>query len=256
MEFVVVSGVDALEGEEWRSVVGAPGYQVSSNGRVRSLERVSFGRRVKDRFMKLQLTSTGYLTVNLRVGVEYQLYRCHQLVLAAFVGPRPSGQEVRHLNGNRTDNRLENLAYGTRADNMADAKRHGTVYMAPGEDHPNAKLNDESVAAILSSKKTTADLARQYGVDSATIGDIRRGVTWQHIARPSGNTYSRYLSGKDNPSAKLTEDDVLRILRSPLSPSAVAEQHGISRRTVRDIRSGRSWSHIPRPVQPVAGGVS
>lgn len=49
----------------------------------------------------------------------------HQLVLAEFVGPRPTGLVVRHLNGNSRDNRLSNLVYGTAAQNAQDAIAHG-----------------------------------------------------------------------------------------------------------------------------------
>lgn len=49
----------------------------------------------------------------------------HALVLAAFVGPRPPGMDVRHLDGNPANNLLENLAYGTRSENCMDALRHG-----------------------------------------------------------------------------------------------------------------------------------
>jgi hypothetical protein len=50
----------------------------------------------------------------------------HSLVILAFVGPRPDGEQVRHLNGNPADNRLTNLAYGTQSQNQQDSLRHGT----------------------------------------------------------------------------------------------------------------------------------
>lgn len=50
----------------------------------------------------------------------------HSLVAAAFIGPCPQGQEVRHKDGTRTNNTADNLEYGTRTDNLRDAIRHGT----------------------------------------------------------------------------------------------------------------------------------
>lgn len=50
----------------------------------------------------------------------------HSMVAEAFIGPCPSGQEVRHKNGKRDDPRASNLEYGTRSDNVRDAIKHGT----------------------------------------------------------------------------------------------------------------------------------
>jgi HNH endonuclease len=46
--------------------------------------------------------------------------------MTAFVGPPPSGQEIRHLDGNPANDHLYNLAYGTRSQNQKDSVRHGT----------------------------------------------------------------------------------------------------------------------------------
>src|SRR5690606_32157657 len=47
------------------------------------------------------------------------------LVAAAFLGPRPEGSEVCHINGDPADNRVENLRYGSRSENVLDQVRHG-----------------------------------------------------------------------------------------------------------------------------------
>jgi hypothetical protein len=63
---------------------------------------------------------------HLRVDLGGRRAYVHQLVAEAFIGPRPAGQEVRHLNGDPSDNRVENLAYGTRSQNVLDSVQHGT----------------------------------------------------------------------------------------------------------------------------------
>ena len=69
----------------------------------------------------------GHLSVALGRGNS----RCvHELVLLAFVGAKPPKHECRHLNGDPADNRLENLAWGTRSENIKDAVAHGT-WMTP-----------------------------------------------------------------------------------------------------------------------------
>jgi len=111
--------------EEWRAIAGREGeYEVSSLGRVRSLDRVlADGRRRKGQILAPRFGATGYVTTCLGAG-NYRLV--HRLVVEAFIGPIPEGQDVRHLDGSRTNNVPENLCYGTRLENMADQRRHGT----------------------------------------------------------------------------------------------------------------------------------
>lgn len=68
-----------------------------------------------------------YAYVDLRTGKRRNA-RLNVLMMEVFVGPPPPGQEVRHRDGNRLNNRLENLSYGTRRDNMRDAIEHGTIW--------------------------------------------------------------------------------------------------------------------------------
>lgn len=106
--------------EIWRPIPGyAAQYEVSNHGRVRSL------RHGKVRVLSCWATATGHLKV--RVGGRKTNGKyVHQLVLLAFVGPRPEGMVTRHLDGNPADNRPQNLAWGTQSENNYDAVRHGT----------------------------------------------------------------------------------------------------------------------------------
>lgn len=119
--------------EEWREIPGYEGlYEVSSIGRVRSLDRVSMrnGRPVRRRGrMKLlsrQDQRHGHLTTKLTdCGGRPRAARVHHLVALAFIGPRPEGMQVCHHNDDPTDNRVENLRYDTPAANVADSIRNG-----------------------------------------------------------------------------------------------------------------------------------
>lgn len=119
-----------LPGEEWRTIAGWEGsYEVSNMGRVRGLDRVSCGVRVKGRLIKPYADrqhEAAYRIVNLRGHGRSTNPLVHKLVLEAFVGPRPEGMEACHDNGIKHDNRATNLRWDTHRANMEDQFRHGT----------------------------------------------------------------------------------------------------------------------------------
>ncbi len=126
--------------ETWKPVPGWEGfYEVSDMGQVRSLDRVMTNHRgtqwiKKGRVLK-QTLSAGKATKRYRMlyladGDRRELRYVHQLVLEAFVGPRPDGWVCRHLNDHQDDNRLVNLEYGTYTDNMADQMSNNTHSLA------------------------------------------------------------------------------------------------------------------------------
>lgn len=124
--------------EQWLPVVGFEGlYEISDWGRVKSVERkVWFVNRwgqdtqriVPERIRELSVNPNGgHLELTLHREGKRRHRFVHQLVLDAFVGPYPDGlDQVRHLDGDPTNNRLDNLRYGTAAENVADMLRHGT----------------------------------------------------------------------------------------------------------------------------------
>lgn len=138
--------------EEWRPVVGYEGlYEVSSKGRVRSVDRWyphrTTGTPVMRRGRVLRGSySNGYLRITLRkFGGAPETHSVHRLVATAFI-PNPGGLPVvRHLNDQRGENNRENLAWGTTQDNAQDAVKNGRNLNALKErcprGHPYSKEN-------------------------------------------------------------------------------------------------------------------
>lgn len=147
---------------------------MSSAGEVRRAGRLL--KQSRDRY--------GYPRVTLSVAGKARVRRVHRLVIEAFGPPRPQGRsEVRHLNGNRVDNRVENLAWGTTAENQADRIRHGTQPTA--YDSPHRKLDEASVIEMRMLKRTTAvtyaELARRFGVSRTVCRYAVTDKTWRHV---------------------------------------------------------------------------
>ncbi len=133
------------QGEAWKPVTGHEGlYEVSSHGRVKSVERVvmrsnGVPQRWRERILKSSPNRDGYLQVSLWDNGTERKRTVHRLVAEAFIGPCPELHEVCHGDGNPRNNRLENIRYGTHAENMLDKVKHG-AHRQRGADAETAAL--------------------------------------------------------------------------------------------------------------------
>lgn len=121
--------------ENWNPSVGHEGsYEVSDLGRVRSLDRIVINSRgVAHRLKGIILVGAvrekdGYRNFTLGKDGRGISRTLHSLVMEAFVGPRPHGMEIRHLDGNPANNALSNLVYGTAKENARDRMDQGTAW--------------------------------------------------------------------------------------------------------------------------------
>lgn len=155
--------------EEWRWTHNS-NYQISNLGRIRSCCRQKAGRW---KLLRPGVDTKGYFHVTLWEQQEREgRYRIHQLVAAAFIGPRPKGQEVRYKDGDRRNCRADNLLYGTHKENCQDAVRHGSLHMI--------KLTPADVCSIraLRGQVRQVDLAARFNVNQAQISAIQLGRKW------------------------------------------------------------------------------
>ena len=177
-----------MQSEIWKPVVGwEDSHEVSNCGRVRTFARVvSSGRGWAKILKPRELQGTvarrmGYIRVTLAYEGRVSKRTVHSLVAEAFLGPMPAGATlVRHLNGQPQDNALANIAYGTSADNAADAAAHGSY---KGERNGRAKLTSEQVQALKQAPTgSIGALASEYGITASYASNIRAGKTWRHLA--------------------------------------------------------------------------
>jgi hypothetical protein len=154
-------------------------YEVSSEGRVRKLLKDVVRGTSGNRPLKLVPVETGYVRAQLSFRGQTLSRSVHVMVLEAFVGLRGRGQQTRHLNGVRTDNRLSNLAWGTAKENANDRRIHGTSVR--GERHRSAKLTEGCVGRIRDLRRIgvpVREVREYFGVSDCAIRAIDSRKSW------------------------------------------------------------------------------
>jgi len=172
--------------EEWRTIEEFPNYAVSDMGRVK---RINKGRRTQvGKIISQRKNRGGYMYVTLCKDGKRKSKTIHRLVLNAFIGK--SDLDCNHIDGDKTNNKLENLEYCTKSRNMIHAYENGLEISVKGEKHGRSKLKEDEVwliKRILNSdlfrdKKITQDfISKMFKVNFGTISKIKKGTIWSHL---------------------------------------------------------------------------
>jgi len=174
--------------ESWKSVVGYEGYyEVSSEGRVRTVERqqASYGGRSWTKPVEVRkATYDGrYMVMTLAKDGTRKRFYVHDLVLTAFTGPRPTRKaQCCHGDGDGRNNLLSNLRWDTARENVLDKVRHGT--MPVGERHHKNKYPEDvmrKVVELLAAGESMVAIEKVTGVPANTISQVKHGRQWKHL---------------------------------------------------------------------------
>jgi hypothetical protein len=201
--------------EEWKWVVGYENeYAVSNTGKI-------YSHKTK-KYLSLINRPDGYISVSFWRNDRSNMYLVHNLVLEAFIGPRPEGQEARHYpDTTRSNNNVNNLQWST--------------HIVNEQDKANI-LNDDQVIAIknrLLQVKNYSQVAKEFNVINMTVSQIARGVTYSNIG-PDLSSYnfdSRHI---------LTDDerlDIRAMLNNNEKVTDIMKRHSICRAQVYRIKN-------------------
>ena len=228
--------------ETWKIIPSYPYYSASSLGKIK--RNAGTPRCPKDRILKPLNNPRGYFVVGLlRPETKQRPLMIHRLVLEAFCGEAPSDKhQGNHLNGNKTDNRIENLEWVTHAENIQHAYDTGLHGRYIGENASSAKLTNEQAIDILNriaNKEYRKDIAILYGISNKTIDTLVSGKSYAYLPRPN-------MTSKRMGNHVLVEADVIQIkqLIGTTSSRAIGELFGVSGGTIDQIKHGRTWKHI------------
>jgi len=161
--------------EVWKDIPYCKEYQVSNKGNVKSFK----GKN--PRILKACPNSAGYPSVSIcSNGVKKQTV--HRLMMISFYGESEL-PHINHINGVKTDNRLENLEYCSAKENIRHALKMGLTVRPVGEAHGQSKLSSEDVFIIRTEMKNHSlkEVCEAFNISSGNASKIRNNKIWKHI---------------------------------------------------------------------------
>lgn len=177
--------------ETWKDIKGYEGlYQVSKSGKIKTLPREV--RNTEKSFRKLGEkihipcdNGNGYKYVTLSSNRKVNHVYIHRAVAEAFLCNCFELPEVNHIDGDKSNNHIDNLEWCTRGENMKHAHKSGLTFSHKGEDSYNAKLTEEKVLKVrelfATGKYMQITLADMFGISRGYIHAIVHRTKWKHI---------------------------------------------------------------------------
>lgn len=207
--------------EEWRAFPEDSRYEVSDAGHVRRWCAARGTPGASGYALRVCLAkpdTAGYCRINTR-GDGSRSWLVHRMVAITFIPREPGKPFVLHGDGNPANNAKNNLRWGTSADNVRDAQRHGTHFKIPacprpGETNGAVKLSVDAVARVFKLRlagATQLKIGEMLGVSQGCISQLLRGATWRSVdgsdasaarAAPSATGRKIVVAGVEFPRIK------------------------------------------------------
>ena len=220
-----------MTNEIWKEIPDYDGYLVSNFGRVKSFKFKT------PRILKPALRNDGYLQLNLFKDGKQKHFCVHRLVAEAFIPNSENKFEVNHKDEDKTNNRVENLEWVTRKENLRHAVEQGLK--KSGEDHFRAALTNEQVVCIRNNpcKLTITQLAEKFQVSKSTIGEIQLGEKYKTAGGVIREKIDRRIT--DNIREEIRQ--LFKPYDREFGARALSKKYGIGIMTIWRIIHERRW---------------
>lgn len=217
------------------SFLGFDKYCACSTGRIYSLR--------SERYLVPVLQSNGYCHVTLSQDGNRNTFSVHRLIALAYLGNDEERQIVNHIDGNKQNNRLDNLEWVTQQENVHHAILTG---LRRGTRNPDRTLDDETahlVCKLIQDSWRNKDIASALGIEHTTVASIRFGSTYQEIS--CEYNFTDILPSRRKISTEKLED-ICQMLQDNFSYNEICKKHNVSSATVSKIKNRKCGIYISK----------
>ncbi|MDW4095146.1 NUMOD4 domain-containing protein [Staphylococcus saprophyticus] len=177
-----------MSNETWKDIKEYEGlYSISSTGRVKRLARnriiaTGVNKPLKEKEIKTFKGKLGYIHVNLWKNGQMKQHRIHRLIMLTFTNKPQDKNVINHIDGDKTNNTLDNLEWCTARENTIHVYRTGLAKGKKGNENSQGKLTDEEVIAMrklyATGDYTQKEIGEFFGVSRENARDIVNGKRW------------------------------------------------------------------------------
>ena len=161
---------------------------------------------------------------------------------------------MNHINGNKKDNRVDNLEWLTPSENTQHAYNTGLTIPKKGEHSSVSKLTNKEVLEIYYAEGMHIDISRHFNISCKTVQRIKHKKGWKHLLNNLQNIIKhawdngliKNIYGEEKSTSKLKEIDIVEIFYSKLNAIDLSIKYNISKEHVRLIKRGGTWKHITK----------
>lgn len=170
--------------ETFKDIIGWEGlYQISNLGNVKSLSRIvnnhsGLKKNLKEKFLKKQISKTGYYVVDLKNNNFRKTFKVHRLIAIHFINNPLNKGFVNHIDGNKLNNDICNLEWCTISENNKHAELIG-LKKDSGVYNSRAKLNINDILFIRNSTLKIKELSEIFNINKSGISKVRLYKTYK-----------------------------------------------------------------------------